>query len=166
MEELWMALVLAGIGLAISIAKSAKDILLASAQAYVRKINNEAVSTALQGVLNSLHTATYAVVDFVDQTFSDELRKNGGKLTAEQQKEAFHRALEGTKKVLGEQWAATAQEVLGKERVDEVISMFVESTVKSRKNFRPMELLHTSPSGTPLVTPSSTDDASTSQDQK
>ena len=90
------------------------------------KIENEKISTTLDHVV----LMVLGVVESVNQTFVDELKKNG-EFTEESAKEAFNKSKETALKLLSDDAANIIKEVYGD--VDVYLDTLIESTVKQLK---------------------------------
>lgn len=90
------------------------------------KIENEKVSTTLDSVVNMV----LDVVESVNQTFVDELKKKG-EFTEENAKEAFNKSKETALKMLSNDAADIITTVYGD--VDVYLDTLIEATVKQLK---------------------------------
>ena len=90
------------------------------------KIENEKISNTLDNVV----TMVLDVVTAVNQTFVDELKKNG-KFTEEAAKEAFNKSKETALKMLSEDAAKIIATVYGD--IDVYLDTLIEATVKQLK---------------------------------
>lgn len=90
------------------------------------KIENETVSNTL----NSVVTMVLDVVESVNQTFVDELKKKG-EFTEESAKEAFNKSKETAMKMLSNDAADIITMVYGD--VDVYLNTLIEATVKQLK---------------------------------
>lgn len=90
------------------------------------KIQNEKISTTLDSVV----TMVLDVVESVNQTFVDELKKKG-EFTEESAKEAFNRSKETALKMLSDDAADIITMVYGD--IDVYIDTLIEATVKQLK---------------------------------
>ncbi len=90
------------------------------------KIENEKISTTLDSVINMV----LDVVESVNQTFVDELKKKG-EFTEESAKEAFNKSKETALKMLSNDAADIITMVYGD--VDVYLNTLIEATVKQLK---------------------------------
>ena len=90
------------------------------------KIENETISSTLDSVV----TMVLDVVESVNQTFVDELKKEG-KFTAESAKEAFNKSKETALKMLSNDAADIITMVYGD--IDVYLDTLIEATVKQLK---------------------------------
>lgn len=90
------------------------------------KIENEKISTTLDSVI----TMVLDVVESVNQTFVDELKKKG-EFTEENAKEAFNKSKEIALKMLSNDAAEIITKVYGD--VDVYLNTLIEATVKQLK---------------------------------
>ncbi len=90
------------------------------------KIENEKITTTLDGVVNMV----LDVVESVNQTFVDELKKKG-EFTEENAKEAFNKSKETALKMLSNDAADIIAMVYGD--VDVYLNTLIEATVKQLK---------------------------------
>lgn len=90
------------------------------------KIKNEKISTTLDSVV----TMVLDVVESVNQTFVDELKKKG-EFTEESAKEAFNKSKETALKMLSEDAAEIITTVYGD--IDVYLDTLIEATVKQLK---------------------------------
>ena len=90
------------------------------------KIENEKISTTLDSVV----TMVLDVVESVNQTFVDELKKKG-EFTEESAKEAFNKSKETALKMLSNDAAEIITMVYGD--IDVYIDTLIEATVKQLK---------------------------------
>lgn len=90
------------------------------------KVENEKISTTMDSVINMV----LDVVESVNQTFVDELKKKG-EFTEETAKEAFNKSKETALKMLSNESAEIITTVYGD--VDVYLDTLIEATVKQLK---------------------------------